>query len=168
VIGLLVALLAGLIAARRNDPPAPLPSLGWGLLTFFGTFFVLSLLEASSSALGDHVRRIDSRQPGRLSVILGGSAFFALLIAWPGHWLPVLPGGELPGRALDFAAHQPGPDRKAHWALLLGIVILVVLTAIPILGGLIKVAVVLVGPGAIVILLSGTLPPHPGSHCTRR
>ena len=44
---------------------------------------------------------------------------------------------------------NPALTEKPYWALLLGIVILVMLTAIPILGSLIKIAVVLLGLGAI-------------------
>jgi hypothetical protein len=92
-------------------------------------FFVLSLLGAVIIA-GDHVQRIDSRQPGGLSVILGGERLLCPAVAFGLVTGACLPGGELPG-GTDRCSASTDPDRKAYWALLLSIVILVVLTPSP-------------------------------------
>ncbi len=166
VIGLLVALLAPAWIRRPAEMirQRPLPSLGWGLLTFFGTFFVLGLLAAVIIALAIMFGALTLGNLAGLSVILGGSAFFALLIAFGlvTGYLSYLVVSYLGGRWI-LQRINPALTEKPYWALLLGIVILVMLTAIPILGSLIKIAVVLLGLGAIVILLWERFRPTPAA-----
>jgi cytoskeletal protein CcmA (bactofilin family) len=166
VIGMLVALLAPawLRKPAETIEKRPLPSLGWGLLTFIGMFFALGMLAALVIALAILFSALTLGNLAGLSVVLGGSAFCALLVAFGlvTGYLSYLVTGYLGGRWI-LRRLNPAMTEKPYWALLVGVVILAVLTAIPILGGLVKLVVVLIGLGAIAILIWEHFRPTPAA-----
>jgi cytoskeletal protein CcmA (bactofilin family) len=155
VIGLLLALLAPAWIRRPAEfiQQRPLPSLGWGVLAFFGTFFVLGLLVAIMIAIAILFGALTLGNLAGLTLLLGVSAFMSLLIAFGliVGYLSYLVIGYLGGRWI-LGSINPALTEKPYWSLLLGILILVILTAIPVLGGLIRIVVVLAGLGAVVVL----------------
>ena len=156
VIGLLLALIIPAWIRRPADmiQQRPLPSLGWGVVVFFGVFFVLGLLSAIVLALAILFGALTLGNLTGLSLLLGGSAFFALLIGFGlvAGYLSYLAVAYLGGRWI-LGRINPALTEKPYWSLLLGIVILVILTAIPFLGGLVRILVVLAGLGAVAILI---------------
>ncbi|MBN2548534.1 MAG: polymer-forming cytoskeletal protein [Anaerolineales bacterium] len=167
VIGLLVAWLVPAWIRRPAEmiQKRPLPSLGWGFLTFFGFFFVLGLLGMLVLALIITFAALTLGNLAGLSLALGGSAFFALVIAFGliAGYLSYLVVGYLSGRWI-LQRINPALNEKPYWALLLGLLILVVLTAIPFLGGLVRVVVILIGLGAVAILIWEHFRPTPAAN----
>lgn len=156
VVGLLIALLvpAWIRKPAEMIQKRPLPSLGWGFLTFIVVFFGLGLLATIVLALTILFAALTLGNLAGLSLVLGGSAFFALLVTFSliAGYLSYLVVGYLSGRWI-LQRVNPALTEKPYWALLLGLLILVVLTAIPFLGGIVRVVVVLAGLGAVAILI---------------
>ena len=166
VLGLLVALLAPAWIRRPAEfiQQRPLPSLGWGLLAFAGVIFVLGLLVALAITIAVLFGALTLGNLAWLSIVLGGSAFFALLVAFGLviGYLAYLVVGYLSGRWI-LGRLNPALNEKPYWPMLLGILILVILTAIPILGGLVRLVVVLAGLGAVAVLLWERFRPTPAA-----
>jgi cytoskeletal protein CcmA (bactofilin family) len=164
VIGLLVALVAPGWIRRPAEmiEKRPLPSLGWGFLTFIGMFFTLGLLSLMVIALTILFAALTLGNLAGLSLVLGGSGFFALLVAFGlvAGYLSYLVVGYLSGRWI-LQRISPALTEKPYWALLLGVLILAVLTAIPFLGSLVSLVVILAGMGAVAILIWERFHPAP-------
>lgn len=169
LIGLLLALVAPVWIRRPAEyiQQHPLPSLGWGVVVFFGFFFVLGLVASVMIALAILFGALTLGNLTGLSILLGGSAFFALIIAFGlvAGYLSYLAVAYLGGRWI-LERINPNLTEKPYWALLLGILILVFLTAIPILGGLVRLLVVLAGLGAASVLIWQHFRPTPSTPVT--
>jgi cytoskeletal protein CcmA (bactofilin family) len=136
----------------RNVEGKPLPSLGWGIaaIAAFGALMVLLVM---ASALLTFVFGLVTLGglAGRLAV-LGGivttTAGFGFSLLW--RYVTTVVIGLLLGQ-LIFRALNSQAEENRWWPMVLGVVILVIVTAVPILGWLAKLAVVLFGLGAIWI-----------------
>ena len=133
-LGLLFALLAPRFARRVTAMlrQRPLPSLGWGAALFVGIPLLASFVFLVGLLLGGWWLAL---------FIL---AFYALAIALS---FPVV--GLFLGRWLLERFHKTG----AHlaMALLLGLVLLTLVGRVPILGGLVALATILFGLGALLL-----------------
>ncbi|MEW5870351.1 MAG: hypothetical protein AB1894_13840 [Chloroflexota bacterium] len=166
LIGLLLALL---VPAWINRPAAvlqqrPLHSLGSGLLAFVAVGFTLSLLGVVVIALAVLFGALTLDSLTGLTLMVGGSAFSALLLSFGlvCSYLSYLVVAYLGGRWI-LNRFNPALVEKPYWAVLLGVFILAVLTAIPFLGGLVRFLVVLTGVGAVAILLWERFRPAPAA-----
>jgi hypothetical protein len=155
VIGLLMVWLLPRWTRRvANEVEAhPLPSLGWGFVAFvlvIAAFFVIPIVMIALAivlgifTLGNLVSVV---------VVLGLLALFALAVAFALTiaYISKITVGYLAGRLL-LARVRPEWAESRVWPLLLGLVLVVVLTAIPILGGVINFLIVLLGLGALWLL----------------
>jgi hypothetical protein len=144
-------LLHGSAERARNDP---LPSLGVGALGALG--YVLALIAIvvvtvfasivlGLLGLGSLVAALGL---GALLASAGLTFAFVLVVAFVADVIL----GLVTGRLLWRSGPQT-PTRGAFGALALGVAVVVVLTSIPILGGLLRFLVVLVGLGALLLAL---------------
>lgn len=156
ILGVLVAILVPSWIKRPAEmiEQRPLPSLGWGFVTFMGFFFFLGLVGTLTVVLAILFGALTLGNLSGLSVVLGGSAFCALIVAFAliSGYLSYLIIGYLGGRWI-LQRISPALNEKPVWPLLLGVLILAILTAIPVLGAVIKLFVILFGLGAIALLL---------------
>jgi|SaaInl7_200m_RNA_FD_contig_81_375246_length_1573_multi_6_in_0_out_0_2 hypothetical protein len=127
----------------------PLPATGWGLVTVLGGYIGAAIVGGLVLALGIFFGVLTLGGLGRSIFGVGFSslglamAIFVLLLTygsklvlafWSGQWL--------------LEKISPTAESKA-WALVLGVVIYVLLRAIPILGWLVGIFVTLIGMGAM-------------------
>ena len=84
-----------------------------------------------------------------------GLAFVAILFVAE---LPVPGDRRLPGWALDHRPHPPRVERHSLRPVLIGLFILGLLFAVPVLGGVLQFVVVLLGLGAIVLAVFQSRP----------
>ncbi len=156
VLGALVAWRAPVLLSQLSDQARtkPLPSILWGLLALCAIFFGLIALAMATSILGMLLAVVTL---GKLltTVLLGGTSALVLLVTLIkllisyGTKLIVsyLIGKLILGRL------TPRVAERAIWPLMLGIVLYVVVTSIPCLGDVIGFIVVLIGLGAIWLLI---------------
>lgn len=132
----------------------PLPSLGWGCLTEIvflvgvpvtaAAVIVLSLI-IGAVTLG---QLLGSLMTFGLAVVGLISATFGIVIIYVTKVVVAfLVGGRL------LRQLQPSWEGRWFWPLLIGVILFVILRAMPILGALISFAVTLIGLGAIVLML---------------
>ena len=135
-----------------NVEAKPLPSLGWGVVAI-AVFVALMILLVVASVLLTVVFGLVTLGglAGRLAV-LGGivttTTGFGFSIVW--RYVTSIVVGLLVGQLIFRAVKSPA-EKNRWWPMVLGVVIFVVVTAVPILGWLAKLGVVLLGLGAIWI-----------------
>lgn len=130
----------------------PLPSLGFGALAFVGFFAVMLGLFIGMLVLAVPLGILGFGQLAAtvvIGVLLGSAvlsyAFFLVLA-----FLAAAVVGLLVGQyALERLS--PGAPANPYVALLLGVLVVVAVTAIPVVGGLVSVVVALLGLGALVL-----------------
>lgn len=138
--------LAGNVEAK------PLPSLGWGLVVIaaFGT--LMALLVVASVLLTVVFGLVTLGGLAGRFAVLGGivttAAGFSFSILW--RYLTTVVVGLLLGQLILRALKSPAEENR--WLpMALGVIILVGTTAVPILGWLVKLAIVLLGLGGLWI-----------------
>lgn len=133
-------------AVRRR----PLPSLGFGVLGFIGlVVFVLAVLILAILlavvlgllGLGDLVALV--LFAALTVLVVTGFAFFVILA----FLAPAAVGLAL--GALALGDERPG---RRWWALVLGLLVVVILTSLPVVGGWLGLLVALLGLGAVILL----------------
>lgn len=136
----------------NNVETEPLPSLGWGVVTVvaFGALMALLVIVSVLLTLLFGVVTLGGLA-GRLAV-LGGivttTTGFGFSIVW--RYVTTIVVGLLLGQLIFRALNSP-VEKNRWWPMLLGVVILVVVTAVPVLGWLAKLAIVLLGLGGFWI-----------------
>ena len=138
------------IAAQLRE--RPLPSLGFGALGFVGFFAVLIGLFIGMVVLAIPLGLLGL---GRVALALLLGVLLGTGVLWYLFMLVLLFGAAV---VVGLAIGKPALSRvEAPWAaspyaaLLLGVFVVVALTAIPVLGWLLEALVVLLGLGALVL-----------------
>jgi cytoskeletal protein CcmA (bactofilin family) len=156
ILGLLVAwLVPG--AARRAVAvlqTKPWHSLGWGFLSFFGFIFALLVVVAATGLVAFFLGVLTFGDLVGTIITIGGLILTAVVLVFGVSvvYLSKLVVGYLVGRWL-LGLIRPAWAENRFWPMLLGVVIYVILTAIPIFGSvLLNAVVILFGLGALVIL----------------
>jgi cytoskeletal protein CcmA (bactofilin family) len=150
VLGLLLLWLAPRLfgAAARLLRERPLPSAGFGLaavaLVALALLVMLLAIVLAAIVLGwlGFTGLLATTIAGLL--LAGGLLVFALMVS--AFYLADAVVGVTIGRLL-LRGEQPS---RLTWALLLGVLIVVVLTAIPLVGGLLQIVAAVLGIGALV------------------
>jgi cytoskeletal protein CcmA (bactofilin family) len=148
---LLVWLLPAVIrTGSERIKTAPLPSFGWGIVAF-AAFFLALMVVVIATILGGVI--FGSLTLGSLSgtiIWLGIFALFALILGFvlAASFVAQVVVSALGGQ-LILARFSPSLSEHKVWPLVLGVVIFALLSAIPILGGLVRLIVVLLGLGAL-------------------
>ena len=135
--------LAATVQAR------PLPSLGWGVVTFI-TVLGAAIAIALVTMLLMMVLAFTLPNLILPAIGIGMLANFALLIGFGifTSFVPQIVLSFLGGRWL-LQKLRPNTTYRSFVALVVGLVAFVILTAIPVLGGILDLIVVLLGSGAI-------------------
>jgi cytoskeletal protein CcmA (bactofilin family) len=131
----------------------PLPSLGWGVVTIAAFIFAL-LVILTVTIIGTVVLGVitlgglagTTAWTGALTMALLGF-FFSIAVTYVTKVIVSFLGGRL-----ILARLKPDWAEGRIWPLVVGVVIFVIITAIPILGWLVKLVVVLLGLGALWLL----------------
>ena len=136
--------LAGIVEGQ------PLPSLGWGLVAIFAFGALMFVLVAGTAVLailfglvtlGELVGRVIT-----LGGIAAGVAGFGFSVIW--SYVTRIVVSLLLGQ-LIFRLFKSDAAGHRWWPMLLGVVIFVLIAAIPVLGWLARLATVLLGLGAV-------------------
>jgi hypothetical protein len=136
----------------KNVETQTLPSLGWGVVAVavFGVLMVMLVIATIVLTIVFGVVTLGGLA-GRFAVLGGivttATGFsFGLLWRYVSSIAIALLLGQLIFRALKSPAEQ-----NRWWPMVLGVVILVIITAVPVLGWLVRLGVVLLGLGAVWI-----------------
>jgi cytoskeletal protein CcmA (bactofilin family) len=152
VVGLLLAWLAPGFIARTSAAlrEQPLPSLLWGIVSFFAVFFALFVLAVIVVILAIFFGFITLGSLVGTIIGLGLLAAFALILGFiiAVSYLSKIVVSYLGGRLILTRLSPQLADSRV-WPMILGIVLFAILAAIPILGWLVSLVVVLLGLGAL-------------------
>jgi hypothetical protein len=150
----------------------PLPSLGIGILGVAGFVAILIALFVAMAIVGIPLGILGFGRIALaivLGVLLSSAALSYLLLLMFLFFAAIIVGLAL--GELAFGGFQQAPSGAPYPALLLGVFVIVALTAVPVLGGLINVVVVWFGLGALLLRLwsrpdttTAVPAPIPGSH----
>jgi hypothetical protein len=156
VLGALVAWRAPVLLGRTADQARakPLPSILWGLLALCVVFFGLIALVIAACILGVLLAVVTL---GELltPILLGGTSALVLLVTLLGLLISYgtkLIVSYLVGK-LILGRIAPQAAERAIWPLMLGIMLYAIATSVPCLGDVIGFIVVLIGLGAIWLLI---------------
>jgi cytoskeletal protein CcmA (bactofilin family) len=136
----------------KNVENQPLPSLGWGVVAIavFGVLMVLLIIATVVLTIVFGVVTLGGLA-GRFAVLGGivtSATGFSFSLLW--RYVTSIAIGLLLGQ-LIFRALNSSAEQNRWWPMVLGVVILVIITAVPVLGWLARLGVVLLGLGAIWI-----------------
>src|SRR5262249_35969110 len=151
VVGLLLLWLAPAWTRRLADivEARPLPSLGWGVVSLIGFVVAALVIFIVTIILVFLLAIVTLGDLAGLAAVVGRVGAVALVTAF------VVFCGYIVQAAMSYLGGrwiltrlQPERAPNRFLALLLGLVLFVLLTAIPVLGGLIGLLVTLLGLGA--------------------
>lgn len=150
--GLLLVWLAPGITNKLVQALAakPLPALGWGFVMLIAFLVLVPLILAVIIALAALFGFLTLGSLTMLAILLGLLLLFALVVAFIliASWLSRIVVSIWLGRLI---LQRIKPDWANHriWPLLVGLIIVVLLSTIPILGGLVGLLISLWGLGAV-------------------
>jgi hypothetical protein len=169
LFGLLAIWLAPRVveSSERTIRERPLPALGWGAVAFVGFIVLIVVIAIAGILLAIALGLVGLDVLAGIDVAAAVIAIAGLCLAFVvivGFVVDALVGIAL-GRLIWRRGAEPpnaGAERSRLVAILvLGAVIVVVLTWIPIVGGLIKLLVVLLGLGALAVAIRWPRRPVP-------
>ena len=160
IVGLLLAWLAPGLARSGSDllKSKPWPCLGWGVVAFFGVWVAAAVIVFVAGALALLFAVLTLVKLAALVFAIGMLLASALVVAFviaAGLLAKIIVGyliGRLILRGLD-----PATGAGRVWPLVLGLVILGIAAAIPCLGSVANLIVVLFGLGALWLMVRGRL-----------
>jgi cytoskeletal protein CcmA (bactofilin family) len=127
----------------------PLPSLGWGLVTFIGIWVVITVVPIITVLLSG---LLAFTLPNLILPVVGIGTLFAIFLsvgfAIFATFVPQILIGFLSGKWL-MQRLRPNKSTGRIMSLFAGLVVFVLLSAIPILGGIFELIITLMGLGAI-------------------
>ncbi len=154
IVGLLLVWLLPKCVQRYADVLAakPLASLGWGVVAFFAIPLAILIIAGFAAGLAVIFGVITIGSLSITAILLGAFLIFSIIVA---AYLVAVWGAKIVvsvwlGRLITQRS-STNLDQNRFWPFLIGLVIVVFLTAIPILGGLINFIIWLLGLGALVL-----------------
>ena len=156
IVGLLVVWFAPKCVKRFTDvlEDKPLPSLGWGVVAFFAVPIVIFIVVGFSAALAVLFGVLTVGKLSATAILVGLFAAFAiflvtyLMAVWGAKIIVSVWLGRLIAQRSSTSLEQ-----SRIWSFLIGMVIVVLLTSIPFIGGLLGFAITLLGLGALGLWL---------------
>jgi hypothetical protein len=136
----------------RNVETQPLPSLGWGVVAI-AVFVVLMALLLIATVLLTIVFGVVTLGglAGRLAVLGGivtSATGFSFSLLW--RYVSAIVIAVLIGQLIFRALKSPA-EQSRWWPMVLGVVLFAIVTAVPVLGWLVRLGAILLGLGAIWI-----------------
>lgn len=157
LIGLLLVWLLPSYTRQTVDQlkTRPLPSLGLGLVTFFGFFLVIFILVFVIVLVSILLGLVTLGGLLRSTAAVGAFTTFGLVLAFliATSYVSKILVSYLGGRMILTRLNPAWKDSR-FWPLIVGLVIFVILAAIPYLGWLINFVVILFGLGALVLFIN--------------
>ncbi|MCP4423589.1 MAG: hypothetical protein GY803_03760 [Chloroflexi bacterium] len=156
LIGALLVWKAPVFVTRLNEQmqDKPLPSLGWGAVVYFAVPFIVVALFVASILLA---LLLGGLQFGNLSgvvifVLLAAIFAFMVVFVLTLLYLTKIVVGYFVG---SFILQKVNPElaETPYWPLLLGLLLVVIIIAVPYLGGLLNLLIAMAGVGALWLLL---------------
>jgi cytoskeletal protein CcmA (bactofilin family) len=136
--------VAGIVQTR------PLPSLGWGVVAIAAFVFAMLVLIVGTVLLAVVFGVVTLGELAGRFAVLGGivmsTAGFGFSVTW--SYVTKIVISLLLGQLIFTLFKSPAAGNR-WWPVLLGVVIFVAITAIPVLGWLARLATVLLGLGAV-------------------
>ncbi len=155
LVGLLVVWVIPGWTRRVTDAlrARPLPSLGWGVVTIAAVFLAFLIILVAMILLAVVLDAVKLGNLVGTVIVLGLLAIFvlAVLFGLTIAYFTKIVVSFLGGRLLLGLLKRDWAEGRI-WPLVVGVVLFVILTAIPFLGGLINLVVVLLGLGALWLL----------------
>jgi len=156
IVGLLSAWLIPAWIKRPADAlqEKPMPSLGWGVVSSIAFWFVVAFAFSLVLLVGVILAALTLGGLSATAFVLGFSAIFssvAVFLLVLCYFTQVIVS-YWAGRAL-LKRFKPELADNIYWSVLLGVVILAIVAAIPLLGWLTKVVVSFFGLGALFLVL---------------
>jgi len=156
IVGLLVVWLAPKCVKQFVDVLAekPLPSLGWGVVGIFAIPIALLIVVGFSAALAVIFGLLTVGDLSATSILIGLYLAFSiflvayLMAVWGAKIIVSVWLGRLIAQRSSTSLEQ-----SRIWSFLIGMVIVVLLTSIPFIGGLLGFAITLLGLGALGLWL---------------
>jgi cytoskeletal protein CcmA (bactofilin family) len=160
IVGLLLAWLAPGLARRGSEvlKAKPWPCLGWGAVVFFGVWVAAAVIVFVAGAIALFLTVLTLLKLAALVFTVGMLLASMLIVAYvvaAGLLAKIIVGyllGRLILRQLD-----PMTGAGRVWPLVLGVVLLSLIFAIPCLGMLANLVVILLGLGALWLMVAGWL-----------
>lgn len=156
IVGLLVAwLLPDFIEQATAQLQAkPWPSLGWGVLFYFGFYFLVMVILVLTTILTVLFGVLTLAGVAWLIFGVGIVTIINLILAFviATAFLTKIIISYLVGR-LILERLKPEWALSIFWSFILGVIIFVVLTAIPYVGWIVNLAVIFFGLGALLLLV---------------
>jgi hypothetical protein len=144
--------MAGIVQAK------PLPSLGWGVVAIAAFAMAMLVLVIGTAVLALTFGILTLGELVGRFITLGGIAVssvgFGFSVTW--SYVTKIIISVLLGQ-LAFRLFKSDAEGHRWWPMLLGVLIFVIIAAIPVLGWLARLATVLLGLGAIWLWVSGWL-----------
>ncbi|MCP5099205.1 MAG: polymer-forming cytoskeletal protein [Chloroflexi bacterium] len=136
-----------------NLEQEPLPSLGWGTAVYFGFPFAVFVLMVTAIVLAIMFGTIGLGNLGGTLILLTLAILFALMVCFVMVllYLTKIIVGYLAGRMI-LTRINPTWGENRYYSLLLGLLLVVIVIAIPWLGGLTNWLIALIGCGAIWLM----------------
>lgn len=128
----------------------PLKSLGWGLATIFITFFGILLLIGVMLLLAIIFAVVSLGDLSGSIVMVGMLIIFAVIVAFSlaVSYLAYIVVGDVIGRWI-LGRIRPALADNRFWPVILGVLLLAILAAIPVLGAVVVLLTVLFGLGSL-------------------
>ena len=152
IVGLLLIWLLPKYVTRYADALAakPLASLGWGVAAFFAIPLAILIIAGFTAGLAVIFGVLTIGNLSVTAILLGVFLIFSVILA---AYLVAVWGAKIAvsiwlGR-LIVQRSSTSLDQSRFWPFLIGLIIVVLLTSIPILGGLINFVILLLGLGAL-------------------
>ncbi len=155
LIGLLLSYTLPNLLRRSADmlQQRPFLSLGWGVLTYVGLFFLLSLVIAAAVILSIALGMMTLNDLLWTTLGVGSMAFMTLTVVFKiaASYLSKIVVGYVLGRLL-LSRLGPRMTNNRVWPPAIGIILFVLLTQIPVIGGILNFIGILLGLGALFLL----------------
>ena len=138
----------------------PMPSLGWGAVVYFGVPIIIIALFVAASLLALLFRGLQFGNLSSLIIFVLLAVVFAFMVAFVLAllYLTKIIVGYFVGR-LILQRVSPTLAETPYWSLLLGLLLVVVVSAIPWLGGLVNWIIAIIGVGTLWLLWRGDKTP---------
>ncbi len=162
LIGALLVWKAPSFISRLNEQlqEKPLPSLGWGAIVYFAVPIIVIALFVAAILLAILLGTLQFGNLSSVIIFVLLAVIFAFMVAFVLVllYLTKIVVGYYVG---DFILQRMSPAlaETPYWSLLLGLLLIVVLIAVPFLGGLLNWLIAIVGVGALWLLLRGNKMP---------
>ena len=163
LIGALLIWRAPSLISRLNDQlqDKPLPSLGWGAVVYFGVPIIIFALFVAAILLALLFGGLQFGNLSSIIIFVLLAAVFAFMVAFVLVllYLTKIIVGYFVGK-LILDRVSPTLAENPYWPLLIGLLLVVIVIAVPFIGGLVNWLIAIVGIGTIWLMWRHNIVPE--------